>query len=220
MSLVSEIRELLDESGGAVFWVTEQLYDAANEAVLDVYASLRQEYGTATITTTASTADYNIPATIMLPQYITGTGKKYFPTTLAKLEQYNRQWKETAVGYPKHWVLNDVNSVMSYPAPDATYEFVIHGVPWPSVGEIADTAEDITVASLLRKAIIRRACAELLEYTQPSLAEQFLREAGEAEHGYKVQLRNRQSHNIRRLKPGGLMTKAQSGVVHVGRRFS
>ena len=220
MSLVSDIRELLDESGGAVFWVEEQLYDAANEAVLDVFASLRQEYGTATITTTASVADYNIPATIMLPQYITGTGRKYFPTTLAKLEQYNRQWKETTVGYPKHWVLNDVNSVMAYPTPDAAYLFVVHGVPWPSVGEIADGAEDITAASLLRRSITRRAVAELLEYTQPSLAEQFLREAAEAEHDYKVQLRNRQSHNIRRLKPGGIMTSAQKGVVNVGRRFT
>lgn len=220
MTLISEIREVLDESGGAVFWVEEQLYDAVNEVILEVYAGLRCEYGTATITTTASTASYVLPSSIWLPQYITGTGKKYFPTTLVKLEQYNREWKATSVGYPKHWVLNDVDSVMAYPVPDATYLFVVHGVPWPTVGEIKDGTEDITVASLLRRAVIRRVAAELLEYTQPSLADQYLAEAEECEHDYRVQLRNRQGHNIRRLKPGNIVTKANSGVVEVGRRFS
>ena len=220
MTIVGDVRELLDEAGGAVFWVDEQLYDAINETLIDVFAGLRFEYGTATITTTASAADFAIPATIWIPQYITGTGRMYWPTTLARLEQYNRLWKLDVPGYPKHFVLNDTESVMMYPTPDATYQFVVHGVPWPTVGEIADGAEDITVAALLKRAIVRRTVAELMEYTQPNLADQYNAEADELEYKFRMQLRNRQSHNIRRLKPGGLVTNAKSGSVVLGRRYS
>jgi hypothetical protein len=219
MSLVSEVRELLDESGGAVFWVSEQIYDALNEAILDAYASTRQEFGTATITFTASNADVNLPLSIWIPQTIVGTKGRYFPTTQAKLEQFSRRWKDTKPGYPKHFVLNDYYSIMAYPTPDAAYEFVVSGVPWPMCGEVVDGNENPTLPRQIKDIIIRRTCSALLEYTQPTLSEQYFKEALEMEHDYRVQLRNRQSHKIRRLQPGTLFTRAQSGEVETGRRY-
>lgn len=221
MTLIAEVRELLDESTGSTFWVEEQIYDALNEAIVDVYSNTRHEYGTATITFTASNAYLALPSSLMIPQYIVGTKGRYFPTTKAKLEQWNRDWRAEGEDYPKHFVVTDIDTIMAFPAPDLAYEFTVHGVPWPSCGEIADGAEDITgVPNLLRLALTKRTVAELLEFTQPALADQYLAEAAQLEHDFKIQLRNRQGHNIRRLKPGTLFTRAQSGVVVLGRKYS
>lgn len=221
MSIVSEIREALDEASGAVFWSPEQIYTAANEAIVDVFSTTRHEYATATITLTASAFGVALPSTIMIPQVIIGTSSAcYFPTTKAKLEQYCRTWRSTSASYPKHFVLRDVETLDVYPKPDAAYTFVVAGVPWPTVTELADGHEDITLPSVVRSAIVCRAVSELLEYTQPTLSQQFLSDAKSHEHEFIVSLRNRQSHNIRRLRPGTLFTRAQSGSVELGRKYS
>jgi|WetSurMetagenome_2_1015567.scaffolds.fasta_scaffold127791_1 hypothetical protein len=220
MSLISDIREQLDEVAGGIFWHEDHLHDAVNSAIVEVFAATKHEHGTATLTFTASNDTVSLGTTIMLPQYLIGTAtEKIFPTTIAKLEAYNRSWRNHEAAYPKHFVVVDTEHIAGWPTPDAAYTMVLHGVPWPSCGEITEGVEEITVPSTLRLAVVKRAAANLLEYTQPQLADGLILEALEAEHDFIVQLRNRQSHNIRRLRPGTTYTRAQAGSVGLGRRI-
>ena len=219
MSLVSDIQQAVDETSGAVFWSTDQIYDAANAAILDAFTITRHEFVLATMTVTAEADLVDIPATIMIPQYILGTDGKYFPTTQAKLEQENRAWRGTALGQTKFFVLWDIEHFRCYPRMNVDYAFDVGGVPWPTVGEVMATNTDISVPGLLKQAITHKAIATLLDATQPMLADVHTSEADQLLYKFKRQYRNRSGHNIRRIRPGTLFTKAQSGVIRIGDRF-
>lgn len=219
MSLVTDIQELCDESAGAVFWPAAQVYDAANEAIIESFASSRHEFKLSTMTASAGDDLVALPADIMIPQYILGTAGKYWPTTQAKLEQQSRAWRGEPAGVAKFFVLWDISTLRVWPRGEQDYAYDLCGVPWPSVGEIAASNLDISVPKLLKQAITHRAAACLLGATQPLLADSLVQEAQELEYKFRVQLRNRNSHNIRRVRPGTLFTRAQSGSIPIGKKY-
>lgn len=217
-TLVQDIQMLLDETGGSTFWTPYHIYDAANEAILYEHAVLKHRYVSANLVIAPNTEFVAIPSTVMIPRYILGTEGIYFITTQAKLEQYSRNWKTDSASTPKHFVLWDAATLRVYPQASASTTYTIHGVPWPS-DELTPTNEDIT-DTLIKAVVAQRAVSILLEFTQPQLSDVYAREADEFETDVKKRLRNRQSHNINRLHPGGLQTKAFGGVVKIGKKYA
>jgi hypothetical protein len=217
MSLVNDIKTLVDEPGVGVFWSDQAIYDAANEALVELWASTKWATTTATLTLTASADLVEIPCTIMIPQYYTGTGGRYFLTTRAQAENWLREWKLQPKAYPKHLVVWDTEHVRPIPSPDATYTFTLTGIGWPV--EINGGNLDVDGPTNLRTAIMYRAASTLLESTLPELADTMLKESMEAEDVFNIQLRNQQSHNIMRLKPATAFTRAQGGNIKLGLRL-
>jgi hypothetical protein len=217
MSLFTDIKTLLDEPGTGVFWTDADVYDAANEAALEVWASTKWQVTTATLTCTTSADLVALPCEIFIPQYYLGTYGKQFITSHAQAENWSREWKLAAPAYPRHLVIWDAEHLRPIPKPDATYTFTLVGLSWPT--EISASNLDLTAAANLKHAIMLRAASELLEHTLPDLADTMYNESIEAELAFKEQLRNQQSHNIRRLKPGSLFQRAQGGSIRLGQKL-
>ena len=76
MSLVSDTQELINDSG--VFWPAQQIYDALNESMLEVWEDLELHTGTATMTATASAEFVSIPSTILSPKTISHGNVEWF----------------------------------------------------------------------------------------------------------------------------------------------
>jgi hypothetical protein len=218
MSLVTDIEELLDESGGATFWTAAHVYDAANEAQVETFARTKHQFVLSSMTVNAGDGLVTLPSTVMIPQYIIGTQGKYFPTSQAKLEQYAREWRGATAAYPKHFVFWDAYTVRAFPPSDDDYSFDVGGIPWPSE-EVSVSQTDITAPSLLKQAVAHRAAGILLEFTQPTLADSLSSAAEELERKFRIQNRNRQSDHIRRIRPGTIFSFAQSGNVLLGKKF-
>lgn len=220
MSLFTDIREKLDETS-TVFWPDAQVYDAANEAQMETWVATKWTVTTHTLTATTSAqfCTYN-PTAIMVPHHVLLSGRKYFITDQAKLEQFSREWRSFGLGQPRHFVLWDAASglVRPFPRPDAAYNFSLVGLGWPPE-EIAAGQLDITAPALLKDAIVLRACATLLEYTQPVIGATMLNEAEGTERDFRRQLNRRLGHNIARLRPAAAFNHAQSGVLALGRRY-
>lgn len=219
-TLLEDIREILDESvNGSTFWTNYHVYDAANEAQVEAFSSSRGKFISTSLVISSNTDFVAIPSTIMIPQVIYGSNGKYFPTTQAKLEQYSKDWRSEPAGTPKFFVVFDAATLRVWPQANVDSTYTITGVPWPSE-ELAVGNEDISEVKLLKQAIAHRAAAGLLEFTQPQLADLTLNRAMELEYKYRKQLRNRGGHNIRTLRPGGILSSAYTGVVTIGRKFN
>ncbi len=214
MSIVSDVQTWIADTG--VFWPADNVYDAINEAQVDLYADAKYVISTATMTLTASTDIFSLPTAIMLPQWIERGGKKYFPTSQIRLEQYTQEWRKDPAATPKFFVVWDASHLRSYPKPDATYEFLLCGVPWPA--EVASTNTDISGDRTYKDAVAFKAASLLMEATRPDVAEAFEKESQSALLSYRKTLR-RQLPLIR-LRPGSKFTVAQSGDVKVGNRYS
>jgi hypothetical protein len=220
MSIITDIQLQVDETQGPVFWEIEQLYDAANQAQLNVWSSLKDwQRGTSTMTvTTGQDLVAFDTTTIMIPQFIIYNGVKIFPTTHAMLQDWQNNWKNEGLGRPNWVVLWDAEHFRLFPRPDQTYNFVVWGTPWPT--EITDGNHDIVgVDPLVRRAIVLQAAALLLEDSQPLLADAKLQEAMDFRERYARQQRNVQGSNIMRLRPGVAWQVAQGGDIRMGRKY-
>lgn len=233
-----------DPTAGDIFFPSQQLYDSCNEAVVDFWATagvqdvpISLATATAPLVVTSSTDIYTFDTTsIMIPIYITlntmlGSGaggelinQKYFITDRSKLEQYARDWRNNQQEQPKWFVLWDAFHLRAFPQPDQTYTFTIWGLPWAT--EIGTGTEDINVDQVLRLALAYQSAATILEATRPEVSDLYLRNAAECLNRYRIRLRNQQTNNIRRMKPGGngRMTDntmaAYKGVIKIGNRLS
>lgn len=229
-----------DPTAGDIFWTSQQLYDAANEAVTDFWATAgRQDVpiqlatNTVPFTVTTATDIYPIDTVaLMIPTYVTlntmigsqRIDQKYFITDRTKLEQSARDWKDNSQAQPKWFILWDATHLRVFPTPDKTYTFTLWGVPWPH--EISTGTEDITVDQILRLAMAYKTASTLLEATRPEVSDLYTRNAEEMLNRYRIRLRNQQTNNIRRMKPGGngRMTDdvitANRGRINVGNRLS
>lgn len=219
-NLVQDIQLQLDETRGPVFWVMEQIYDAANAAQLEVWMNLKDWQQTSTNIALSSGNDIIAwPATtIMIPQYIIYNGAKVFPTTQAQLQDWANNWKSTNPTRPNWYLLWDAKHIRLYPKSDAVYTFQLFGMPWPT--EIVDGVHDITgIDILVKRAIILRAASKLLEVTQPDLADTKAMEAQEFEKRYARQQRNSFGDNIGRLRPTTAWDQANFGDIKTGRLF-
>lgn len=220
MAIVAEIQILLDDTAG-VFWTDQHVYDAANQAQMEVWAELRQDITVATITVTASQEFVTIPATIMIPQRIvsvsTDTKLEWYVTTHAKLEQDNREWRAEGVSYPKWFVVFDYNTLQLHPKPDATYEYEVWGVRYPPT-EITVGTEDITAEKMIKKAIVFKAAAMVAQMTRPDLFEAWMGEAQDYLRKAKRNWRKNQPHKFMRIVPASNATqRAHMGYIGAGR---
>jgi hypothetical protein len=199
MSLVSDVQILLDESGGAVFWLDSQLYDALNEALVELYASTKPLKTSTEIFIPAGAGLVPLPTTYLIPLYIEDADKRYDFTTLANLERLTRGWRGTPADIPQEFVMWDQFTVRPYPRADNDYIYTLWGVPYPT--EISLFNQDVTLPFKLKKAIVYKAASILLESTNSQLADALAQTSSVDEQAYLRQQRNNQSHNIRRLKP-------------------
>lgn len=224
MSLVSEIRILIDEQSGGVFWTDSQVYNAANEAQIDVWAASGWDTIKTNFIVNPGDDLVAYDPVLMIPQYFLLNNKKYFPTTMAKLEQYDRQWKGTNRQQPKWFAQFDHTRFRVFPSPDAIYSFDLWGLRYPPT-EISALALDITAPELVRRAVMYRAVARLTLATRPDIAAMMTTQAMEAINNWNIRIRNRQSNKIVRVYPGvdrrmHLQHRAQSGVIKLGRNYT
>jgi len=219
MSLISDIKELLDETGTATFWTAQHIADAANRAQMDVWARVRHDLVSVVLSVDINDDIVLIPSTILIPLYITLNNKKYFPTTHAKLEQEDRKWRAAAQGYPKWFVVWDAGHFRVWPRPNSLYEFELIGVQYPPT-ELTDAVLDITAPTLLKQSITHLAAAELVEFSRPQLADAWRAESIALELNFKKLLRNRDTHRITRLRPASRVGHAGAGVISIGKNYS
>lgn len=212
MSAVSDVQTIINDAG--VFWPTQTVLDALNEAQFAVYAETRWAITTQTFALTSGVDIVPIPNQILIPRWIEGTNtlfnpavvKRFFVTTLRNLETYLRTWKGDNLGQPQYFILWDAQHWRVFPRPDTngsgpggTYEFTCFGIGFPS--EIVDVSGVIAGPSNYVYGVYYYTAALLLEATRPDLADMYMAQSQEQLLAFKKRLRNQQSHNIRTLKP-------------------
>ena len=215
MSLFSDTQELINDSG--VFWPNQQVYDALNESMLEVWQDLELHTGTATMTATASAESVAIPATILSPKSITYGGLEWFITNRTQRERWSNKWKNTSAGFPKHWVIFDGENLEPYPKPDVAYAMIIRGIVYPTE-EITSGNLDIVEDKKIKRAIMWKAAVFLAEHTRPDLVHIWNQEAGRAlREADKILGRNLFGRHIKRLRPSGRTNVAHQGDIAFGR---
>lgn len=252
MTLIGLVRLLIDQATGTgtlndypvtgdIFWPAQQLYDAANE-VLDDYwpQAARQlvpvQLATIPLVVSSGTDIYKFDSTgttIMIPTFLilntTTAGstidQKYWTGDLTKLEQWSRNWRGSTPAQPRVFMMWDGLHMRAFPSPDQTYTFTLYGVPWPT--EMSTGTEDIaTLDPIFKLAIAYKAAANILEYTRPDVADAYMRESEELLQRFRIRLRNQQTNNLRRLKPGvgdqmtDIVIGGYKGVIRIIRRMS
>ncbi len=227
MSLLIDLQIEIDETAGPTFYVIDQVYDALNQAQLEVWSNLKQwQLTSATMAIAPGTAITTLPLTsVMIPQYViyVTQGVKIFPTTYAMLQDWQSGWMNEPPARPNWMVLWDAEHLRWFPPPDITYNFVLYGTPWPTevtAATIDAGTDPLTADPLVGQAIVKRAAAILLEDSQPVLADLKIQEAMDYETRYARQQRNAQGANTLRLRPGVAWDVAQQGDINVGRKFS
>jgi len=211
MSLVSDVRTLLDETSGGTFWTDDHVYDAINQELLRAYFKERG----ARITS----ADMNcwtgnefaaLPQTIAIPRYITYAGKEYWPSSYEELERYEQKWMGATAGQPKAFIVWDHRFFRVWPEPDADYTVQVWGIPWPT--EIGASVQDISEPRIFKEMVALRAAANLLRSTMPQLSIAYQNEAKRLEHVWKRHVRNSKGlERMWRMRPGTRFTVSQHG---------
>jgi hypothetical protein len=220
--IVTLVQTELNEAGAGVpsagvYWPVQQVYDAINDAQLEMESIAYLPIGSTTMTFTASTDLHTWPNTVLMwPHYLEFNGLKYYVVKHADLERWQRNWRNSSPDQPRFFVLWDETHLRPYPIPDKNYVFNIWGPAWAN--EIVSTNTDVSVPPLLKTAMALRASARLFQQSRPDLASVDLKEAEEYEARYRMQWRKQQSHNIKRLRPGNRTTGAQGGSICMGKR--
>lgn len=225
-NVIADIQLILNDSG--VFWPTQQLYDAVNEAQFHIYAETKWALATQAFVLTSGVDIISIPSNILIPRWLEGTNtqfqpavvKRFFPTTQRNLEAYLRTWKGDNTGQPMYFSLWDSTHWRVYPRPDnlgsgpgGVYPFTIFGIGLPN--EINGTNTSIPGPSSYSLAVKNYSVALLLEATRPDLGDMYMTQAETGILNFKKRLRNNQSHNIRTLKPATTRFELdQAGIVN------
>lgn len=226
MSIVVQVQNILNDTG--VFWPTQTVLDAVNEAQFHVYAQTKWAITTASLTLSSNADIVTIPQTILIPKWIEGTNslfqppvvKRFFPTTMRNIETFLRQWRGQQTGQPVYFVVWDATHFRVFPRPDGlgpgpggVYPFTIFGIGFPA--EITDTVGDIVGPANYVQAIQNYAVSLLFEATRPDLADMYLGQSVEQVAAFMKRMRNNHSHNIRTLVPAtGRFQIDQGGDVY------
>ena len=88
MSLLTDLQVEIDEVAGPTFYVIDQVYDALNASMLEIWSNLKEWQRTsASISLTTGDNIISLPTTsVMIPQFVIYNGVKIFPTTHAMLQ--------------------------------------------------------------------------------------------------------------------------------------
>jgi len=207
MSIVSQVQVLLNDTG--VFWPMEFVLDAINQAQLWAFAQTKWQRKSWQLQLVTGTDLFALPGDVLIPGWIetvvplTGgevSTTRGFPTTHRELEHNIRTWRSSGLDAPKYFVIWDAFTLRLFPRPDKAYTYNLWGVGYPT--EILDTTTFIAGPPQYVLAIQNMAASILFEATRPDLADIYMKTAQDQIQNFKVRLRNQQSHNIRRLRPG------------------
>jgi len=209
MSVVDDVRILINDTG--VFWPDQAVYDAINEAQIELLAETKWAVSTSTIVLPANTDIFTLPPAIMIPQHVESAGQRWHPTTQARLEGWSQCWRNEPNAQPQAFVLWDASHMRVFPKPDHPYIFQFAGIPWPT--EVSAANPDVDASRLYLCPLTSRAAALLVEFTRPDLADAFNAQARDDIERYKRILARSQPHNIRRLRPGTVFTKINAGTI-------
>lgn len=216
MSSINTIRTYINDPDGIIF-PDNYLYDCINDTLLDLFSDTKPETTSATLTLNTDDDIVSIPPAIMIPQQVVYNNKPYYITTQAELERWSRTWRTADKAQPRWFIRFDHNRIRVWPRPDQLYSMTLWGIGWPD--EISSTNTSIDDDSRWRQAIEHKTASKLLELSRPDLAEIHEKAYQENRHGYIINQRNNQGHNIRQLKPATRNNMAQIGSIQVGRWY-
>jgi len=216
MSSINTIRTYINDPDGIIF-PDNYLYDCINDTLLDMYSDTKPETTSATLTLNTDDDIVSIPPAIMIPQQVIYDNKPYYITTQAELERWSRTWRTADQAQPRWFIRFDHNRIRVWPRPDQLYSMTVWGIGWPD--EITSTNTVIDDDSRWRQAVEHKTASKLLELSRPDLAEIHEKAYQENRHGYVINQRNNQGHNIRQLKPATRNNTAQIGSIRVGRWY-
>jgi len=211
MSTVTNVQILLNDQG--VFWPLQRVLDAVNEAQWEVWSRTKWQMTSASLNLTQGVDLVRIPTSIVIPRFVEDTALRYFNSTQRELEAFHRTWKLDQQAAPMYFILWDAFHLRCYPSPDQSYpNYVVWGLGYPV--EITTSDQFVSGDANYAKAIEHLSAAILFDATRPDLAEWQRGKAEEKLMIYKRSLRNQQSHNIRRMRPGQRFDIQQSGRIH------
>lgn len=214
MTLVTQIKTIIDEPNASKFWPIAQVYDAANEASIEVLGSGQYDLMTATITATASQVFVTVPSTLMIPKFVLTTSNDALPkTTEAALEREGPNWGTATNTAPIAFLEVDQTTIQIYPIVTTSVEYRFVGVPYPT--EITTGVEDFTSNEQYSFAAKFWAASSLMDATRPDLSDVFRSEGDEVYVMALRQWRNQQSHLLRTLRPAGAADARRFGDMSV-----
>jgi len=216
MSSINTIRTYINDPEGVIF-PDSYLHDCINDALLDMYSDCKPETTSATLSLNTNDDIVTIPPAIMIPQQIIYENKPYYITTQAELERWSRTWRTADLAQPRWFIRFDHNRIRVWPRPDDLYDMTIWGIGWPT--EVSSINTIIDDDSRWRQAVEHKTASKLLELSRPDLAEIHEQSYQENRHGFIINQRNNQGHNIRQLRPGTRNNTAQIGSIRVGRWY-
>jgi hypothetical protein len=212
MTVFEQVRILLDEANGPVFWTDSHICDALNCAQLYALPTLPREALTRTEWIVLAGQELiTIPSTIMIPKFVEDSSQQYLVSSYTDLERYAKDWRGTSAGVPRYFVLHDHSRIRPYPIADENYQFTLAGVPWPT--EYTTSAVDPTSDPTLKSAIAHLAASDLLELTLPQLSDAYYSEGERLLNQFRKRSRNTHSHNIKRISPAIYFGNRQQGGI-------
>jgi hypothetical protein len=216
--IVADVQLILNDTG--VFWPTQQVLDAVNEAQFWVHCKTKWQRTSASLSLVQGVDIVPIPSSILIPGWLEGSvnlpqGGTYlmrmFPTSQRELEHFLRTWRGAQEQQPTNFAIWDATHFRVFPKPDQSYTYTVWGVGWPI--EITSSSQTLSGPTQLYLAVKHYSVGLLLEATRPDLADQFYGIAEQDTQNFLRQLRNQQSHNIRRLRPGKRFDLQQAGII-------
>jgi hypothetical protein len=218
VDVVAELKALLDESGGSVFWTSTHLLNALNQALMDIDTDLKSRIVQTSLSLPTNADIVALPTTtILMPTRIFNEDGDIFPVKQIDIERYSSQWKQAHHERPKWFTLWDAEHIRVFPSPDQDYTFTIVGVGWPT--EITLLAPTVENEHPYIHALIFKAAATLVETTLPLAAQMYMQEYEEHMVEYRKNYRNRGDYPIYQLRPGNKLQSAQGMGMMVSRRF-
>lgn len=216
MSSIATIRRYVNDPDGVTF-PDAYLYDALNDALLDMSADTKHILTTASWTLGSGADLVALHADVMIPQTVIYNNQAYFFSAQADLERWSPDWQGSEQGLPKWYIRWDADSVRVWPRPNQQYVVQLVGLPWPT--EISGTSTSVDTDVSWRTALEHLTAAYLLEIARPDLADIHMNEYMKARNDFNVHIRNNQPHRLRQLRPGNNMDKAQGGSISIGRWY-
>lgn len=207
---VQDIQLLLNDQG--VFWPLQRVVDALNEAQWELWSRSKWNWTSSPLTLPQGSDIIPLPSSIVIPRFVEDGKLRYFPSTQRELENFHRTWRLDQEAPPMYFIVWDAFHLRVFPKPDKLYtSYTLWGIGYPP--EIVDASSNLEGDPFYIKAINSITLAILFEATRPDLAD-YHRGIGEKQFVmFEKNLRNYQSHNIRRFRPGGRFDLQQSGRI-------
>lgn len=210
MSLFTDITTLLDDSA-STFWTAQQVYDRANDAMLEVWPLTRHDVYWDHIILTSGVEGFTLPAKMMIPQRILANGAWYDVETMWDMERLDKEWRKWNEGQPLYPIAADAFTALVAPSPDRTYLWKIEGVQYPQE-EISAGNLDISDPKPVKRAVAYYAAALCIAATRADLAETYFGEAQREAAEVRRRMRQQRGATV------ALRAKDGAGGMRYGKR--